>query len=193
MKRPAEDAFESFRVISGGQTGADLAGLKAARAVKIPTGGTAPPGFLTSVGEQPDLLKGFGLVELQGKHNRAGGYVQRSIKNVIDSDATVAFRFHAGAGTDKTIGYCVEKKWTTTNQLDQTADVWVHEKGFRPVIVIAKHDEAAKVALLSFLTRLTPGVLNVAGHREDADNQEWVRSVEIFLVDVFQRLKFAKE
>jgi hypothetical protein len=35
------------RVISGGQTGADQAGWRAARAAGIPTGGFMPKGFLT--------------------------------------------------------------------------------------------------------------------------------------------------
>lgn len=37
-------------VLSGGQTGADLGGLRAARACGIPTGGWAPRGWLTEVG-----------------------------------------------------------------------------------------------------------------------------------------------
>jgi hypothetical protein len=37
------------RVISGGQTGADQGGLRAARACGIPTGGWAPRGWLTEI------------------------------------------------------------------------------------------------------------------------------------------------
>lgn len=54
------------RVISGGQTGADQAALRAARACGIPTGGWAPRGWLTEDG--PSLwLAEWGLVEMPGR------------------------------------------------------------------------------------------------------------------------------
>ena len=40
-------------VISGGQTGADQAGLRAAQACGIPTGDQAPRGWLTEAGPAP--------------------------------------------------------------------------------------------------------------------------------------------
>ncbi len=43
------------RVISGGQTGADQAALRAARAAGIPTGGWAPLGWKTEEGPAPRL------------------------------------------------------------------------------------------------------------------------------------------
>ena len=43
------------RVISGGQTGADQAGWRAARAFGIPTGGAMPKGFLTEDGPCPEF------------------------------------------------------------------------------------------------------------------------------------------
>jgi len=45
------------RVISGGQTGADQAGWRAARASGIPTGGAMPGGFLTEDGARPDFAE----------------------------------------------------------------------------------------------------------------------------------------
>ncbi len=38
------------KIISGGQTGADRGGLLAGEALKIETGGTAPPIFMTELG-----------------------------------------------------------------------------------------------------------------------------------------------
>ena len=52
------------RVISGGQTGADQAGWRAARAYGIPTGGAMPKGFLTEDGPRPEFAELYGAVEL---------------------------------------------------------------------------------------------------------------------------------
>ena len=50
-------------VISGGQTGADRAGLFAAEALGISTGGWMPRGFLASDGRHPNFAIRFGLRE----------------------------------------------------------------------------------------------------------------------------------
>lgn len=69
------------KVISGGQTGADQAGLLAAWRAGLETGGTAPAGFYTDTGNQP-LLEVLGL-------KAEGDYRSRTIKNIHDSDGTV--------------------------------------------------------------------------------------------------------
>ena len=83
------------KIISGGQTGADIAGLKAAAALGYQTGGTS------------HRQVGYGLTVMKGR----GVLVRRSKKNVDDSDATVAFRTKSSPGTDKTIGYCATGVW----------------------------------------------------------------------------------
>ena len=75
-----------IQVISGGQTGADLGGLIAARAFSLRTGGWMPMGFLTLDGPQPDLAKLYGLQE----HSSAS-YPPRTRRNVQQSDATIRF------------------------------------------------------------------------------------------------------
>jgi hypothetical protein len=80
-----EDHAMLTRVISSGQTGADQAGLRAARAAGIPTGGWAPKGWLTEKG--PSLwLADFGLVECPEP-----GYPPRTRANVRDSDGSIWF------------------------------------------------------------------------------------------------------
>ena len=74
------------RVVSGGQTGVDQAGWRAARASGIATGGWMPEGFLTEAGPRPDFAGMFGAVEMPG-----GGYPERTRANVRDSDATIWF------------------------------------------------------------------------------------------------------
>ena len=73
------------KVISGGQTGADVAGLFIAEEFGITTGGTAPLGFRTLAGDNPKLLKErFNLVE-SSKRN----YQDRTADNVKNSDGTI--------------------------------------------------------------------------------------------------------
>jgi hypothetical protein len=72
-------------IISGGQTGADQGGLRAARRRGIPTGGWAPAGFLTENGPEPSLADEFGLQECDG------GYDERTVLNAEWGDGTVIF------------------------------------------------------------------------------------------------------
>lgn len=75
------------RVISGGQVGADIAGLRAAAAMGINTGGYAPKGYKTLQGFKPELLGlKFGLVE-----TKQDGYIYRTELNVKESDGTLRF------------------------------------------------------------------------------------------------------
>lgn len=60
------------KIISGGQTGADRGGLEAARTLGIPTGGTAPRGYLTETGPD-ESLREFGLTE-----SKSSAYVVRT-------------------------------------------------------------------------------------------------------------------
>lgn len=73
------------RVISGGQIGADIAGLRAADACGVETGGTAPKGWRTLHGPNPGL-KNYGLVQDGSPY-----YPPRTRKNVRDSDGTIRF------------------------------------------------------------------------------------------------------
>jgi hypothetical protein len=84
------------QIISGGQTGADLAGLEAARALNIPTGGTAPRGYRCEGPGGCDSnnlnLKQYGLVEHTSRQ-----YPPRTKQNVLDSDGTVWFGLILGS------------------------------------------------------------------------------------------------
>lgn len=72
-----------MKVISGGQTGVDLAALRAAQSMGFRTGGEAPLQWRTQHGSKPELTK-FGLVE-----GRSFGYGERTEANVALSDATM--------------------------------------------------------------------------------------------------------
>ena len=74
-----------FKIISGGQTGADTGGLYGARDAGIPTGGFAPYSFCTEKGYAPWLGTKFGLVD------SGTNYKQRTAMNVGAADITLWF------------------------------------------------------------------------------------------------------
>ena len=74
------------KIISGGQTGADQAGLAAGKVAGLETGGWMPKGFRTDTGPAPDLAILYGVREHQSL-----SYRPRTILNVKESDATIIF------------------------------------------------------------------------------------------------------
>lgn len=71
------------RVISGGQTGADLGALRAAKAAGVATGGYAARSWQTEAGPAP-WLRNYGLVECP-----AAGYPARTRLNVAAADGVL--------------------------------------------------------------------------------------------------------
>lgn len=145
------------KIISGGQTGGDLGGLEGAKSLNIETGGTAPPNFISGNKSEKQLLQSYGLVE--GEQDSTT-YTKRTMKNVDDSDGTVAILWGTSVGTGKTIGYAQTKKWQYGNNESKS-------NGYKPVLVIKSKnvDEAAK-ELRDFVIKNNIQVLNIAGHRE---------------------------
>jgi len=156
------------KIISGGQTGADRAGLEVARRLGIRTGGTCAPGYVTTSGKDISLSS-FGVTPLLYSGSVSGGYVKRSMKNVDNADATIAFRTHSSLGTDKTIGYCVSGRWKKISIEMGPSGTWT-DSANHPVIVIdisqTMSDFKAQDAIREFLKKHRVRVLNVAGHRE---------------------------
>jgi hypothetical protein len=74
------------KIISGGQTGADLGGLRAGKQLGLATGGCIPRGFPTEDGPKPDLAREFGLRE-----HTSPNYPPRTRANVKDSEGTLRF------------------------------------------------------------------------------------------------------
>jgi len=72
-----------IKVISGGQTGADEAGLYVAKNFGIRTGGFAPKYYKTKDGPNLLLKTKYGLFESEG------GYKTRTWQNVSNSDGTI--------------------------------------------------------------------------------------------------------
>jgi hypothetical protein len=74
------------KVVSGGQTGADQAGWRAARAFGIPTEGSMPLGFLTEEGPRLEFAELYGAVEIP-----TADYPAQTRRNATLADATVWF------------------------------------------------------------------------------------------------------
>lgn len=134
--------FRLQKIISGGQTGADLGGLVAARRLGIATGGTAPKGFRTEKGPQVDALTSYGLVE-----HPSANYQARTRQNVQDADATLIIATAPDSdGTRLTMKFCDQYQ--------------------KPYLVVHPDSDDAANVIQDFLSRVRPSILNIAGNRE---------------------------
>lgn len=89
------------KIISGGQTGADQAGLDIARELGIPHGGFCPKGRLCESGRISDY---YAL-----KETSTADYVARTKLNIAHSDGTVIFQLGPalGRGSRRTVKECL--------------------------------------------------------------------------------------
>lgn len=170
--------MKGLAIISGGQTGVDIAALRAARALGLKTGGWAPPRFMTSKGPKEKLLRDhYGLKAIDFSGSWPAAYARRSMRNVDESDASVVIRTHASTGTDKTLGYCISGKWQKPKEEPVVAGEVVST--YRPVFVVTTLT-VPNAKLSKFVKRYE--TINVAGHRGDA---AWELEVQRFLEKVF--------
>jgi hypothetical protein len=135
-----------LKIISGGQTGADMAGLIAAKAAGIRTGGCAPKGYLTEVGPNPKLRSEYGLHQ-----SDSDKYPKRTAENVSKSDCTIIFGNKDTRGSALTITIC--------DALN------------KPYIVIPASETEAISKISGFIYKLKEEknralIVNIAGNRE---------------------------
>lgn len=157
--------YAGLAVISGGQTGADRAGLDIARLMGISTGGWAAVDYMTSEGQ--DLsLKELGLKPITSA--TGVGYADRTRKNLEQANATLIFAFNRSSpGTRLTINHAVNKKL-----LYYVVDLGKDNLATEPQRVVAwlKNNSVLKSnfggADLAAPINGEPFVLNVAGNRE---------------------------
>ena len=94
---------QSITIISGAQTGADIAALDAALSSGTPCGGWVPENRNNESGPIPPH---YPVQPLPG-----AGYKQRMVRNITDTDATVIVYFsELEGGTENTLIHCLRLK-----------------------------------------------------------------------------------
>jgi Circularly permutated YpsA SLOG family len=160
-RRRSETAatLKALKVISGGQTGVDRAALDVALRHGIECGGWCPTGRLDEFGKIPNR---YPVQELQG------GFTERTLQNVKDSDGTVIiYPVELCGGTEQTIRFCVELK--RPHQLIDASKI--------------SAEDAAKL-IADFVRKNKICILNVAGPRQSEWPQGYAyasRALDIFL------------
>jgi hypothetical protein len=133
------------KIISGGQTGVDRAALDVALRHQIECGGWCPTGRLDEFGRIPDQ---YPVQEFEH-----GGFTERTLQNVKDSDGTVIiYPGKLSGGTDQTVRFCVEQQ--RPHRLMDASKISI--------------DEAARL-IADFVRNYKIEILNVAGPRQS----EW--------------------
>ncbi len=140
------------KIISGGQTGADRAGLDAAMELGLPHGGHVPKGRLAEDGSVPPVYQ---LVETIDNDYRT-----RTKLNVDNADITLLFTMGGvlDGGTLFTKNYCAEQKKPWAHLAFGILNPWEGD---------IEHARWLRDKLADFAGRLgRPVVINVAGNRE---------------------------
>ena len=147
---------DNFIFISGGQTGADFAGLEVASFLNFATSGYAAKNFMTENGRDNQLQR-FGLID------EGYSYKDRTIINASISDLTILFCFNFDSpGTKCLINggdfNILKIDLAEISKLEKTRPVGIAE------MRIQAYANEIKQAILQ------PGVrvVNVAGNRESA-------------------------
>ena len=142
--------MKALKIISGGQTGVDRAALDAALRHGINCGGWCPAGRLDEFGKIPD---NYPIQELKD-----GGFTERTLQNVKDSDGTVViYPGELYGGTDQTVRFCLDLK--RPHQLIDASKISA---------------EGAAKLIAEFVRENEIGILNIAGPRQS----EWTEGYD---------------
>ena len=160
-------------VMSGGQTGADQAGLRIAKQFGIPTGGWMPSDWQTEAGSRPEFQQ---LYDMKCLHT--GGYKERTEANVRLSDGTIRF-----AADFNSMG----EKCTLNAILDNNKpymDIDIDNPLSTPIVVA------------TWIRKINIKKLNIAGNKQPANRNARAFMIteftEQFLTELFTELGFKK-
>ena len=160
------------KIISGGQTGADIAGLEVAKKFGLETGGLMPFGYKTYAGPRPEYKDLYGV-----EAHSSSSYVPRTRANVRNSDGTMRLALDfASAGeicTKKAIDD-YKKSWMDVDLNQHTSDDGVDLM----MVAVAR----------TWLFNANIEVLNIAGNREREHGPSVHKRVTQFLTALLDGL-----
>jgi hypothetical protein len=155
------------RVISGGQTGADQAGLFAAEAFSLETGGHMPAGFKTVHGDRVEFGTRFGMLTTPSSQ-----YPDRTLLNVQNSDATIR----------------LASDFTTPGERLTLRFVNMMSKPSMSIQLVPAPDDFLIERLIAFLINHNVQTLNVAGNADRGIKTYHFDTAFQFLSAVFKRM-----
>jgi Circularly permutated YpsA SLOG family len=150
------------KIVSGGESGANQAGWRAAKAFSVAAGGWMREGFLTEDGPKPEFAELYSAAE---SPTDCGSY--RTELNVHDSDATLWFGETTTSGAHATVAACL-----------------TYGKPYMPIYPGAAFEPSHVVA---WIIENAIKTLNIAGNREHEEPGIGER-VERFLGEVLEQL-----
>jgi hypothetical protein len=159
------------KIVSGGQTGVDQAGWRAARRFGIATGGWMPRGFITEDGPKPGFEQTYGARPMA-----TADYPDRTKANVEDSDGTLWIGQSSSPGgrltrrTAMELGRPYRDVGTEERQVwspQQTAK-WIGDNQIR-VLNVAGNRESTCFGIGHWAEQYLMEVLRQLGFKEVAD------------------------
>ena len=166
-----------WKIISGGQTGADQGGLFAGKYLKLYTGGVAPKNYMTETGMCMHLKHTFGLVE-----NDNCNYNDRTTINIKESDGTIIFgNLKKSSGSKFTYSECIQNNKP------------IFLLGIRELNLLYSKESIDKIKIkyIKWIVENNIRILNVAGNRE-SKNKGMTEKVFKFLVTIISRSNLQK-
>ena len=159
-------------VMSGGQTGADLAGLRIAKQFGIPTGGWMPSDWQTEAGPRPEFQQLYGM-----KCLHAGGYKERTEANVRLSDGTIRFA-------------------ADFNSMGEKCTLNAIKDNNKPYMDIDINNPVTTAIVAKWIREKNVKKLNIAGNKQPANRNARAFKIteftEQFLSELFTELGFKK-
>lgn len=162
------------KIISGGQTGVDIAALRVAKRMGYKTGGTAPQGYKTLAGPNFELRDLYKLEQAD-----TDAYAFRTRCNVQDSDGTLhiarSFDTYGEKCTLKNVNYYGKPYY----------DIFLHAHPEFDRTILYGYDEAHYTNVVLWLESHEIGVLNVAG----SSSPKVESAIEYLMTEILKREK----
>jgi hypothetical protein len=161
-----------LKVISGGQTGADIGGLRAARKANLLTGGWAPRGYITERGPMPYLLGTvYGLLE-----HASSRYPPRTAANIMSAQLTIIVADKLDGGSALTRDMCFKMKKPVFHLSMSDLDT----EGLERLKTVS--------SLWQWVEKRPHQIINIAGNRESKSHGIGVKTTS-FLHQLFWAMK----